>query len=465
MAARFRRRRRGAIGAGLQYGIRPIQRRTPPNPFLNPRDADRRWEAFHQQYARKYKWVPQYNIKGLTYEEWYKKTRLVADERGRTHEQVMRSPYYRWKKNPAFARLDEIRDNIKREFEGLVQLRKQQYRLHKSILQRGKRTFGLIYPRGSYERNYFNRQSWRIYRHQGLFMNLGPAGFFSENTIIRIELSPDIATFAQIIYPSITDDRKAIIKLQDDIINKVILPIIRKGVILIMKYVPMMSGELRKTMLDALRNYKKFQFPEIYVAEVFVHTIGLMYSRPVNNMPTSSLAHPKPDSPNYRSKNRMLYRLHDPDAVTEWFQKVVEELRDYGKERWRDFEAFLLRALTNFRLLNNQEAIFNPNIAEREHNLGADIAQQTGQIQAIVAEMFPRLRNIDVIMSKYQLMKSLKENILPSKRNLEGYNRTQQHYIDSLIEESLFDENPRKLNTKSFIQLFIKVKHSGGSMR
>jgi hypothetical protein len=38
-------------------------------------------------------------------------------------------------------------------------------------------------------------------------------------------------------------------------------------------------------MLDALRKYKKFQFPDIYVAEVFVHTIGLMYSKPVNNMP------------------------------------------------------------------------------------------------------------------------------------------------------------------------------------
>lgn len=464
MVARYHRRH-NPLGAAYQYGIRPPNRqRRPPNPFLQPRDADRRWNEFQNQYARKYKWYPQYNIKeGLTYKQWYAKTREVAIQRGRSHEQVMASPFYRWKKNPAFARIDEVRDQVKNEFAGLIQLKKQQYQTHQSILRRGRRSYGRIFPMGTYERSYFMKQSWRIYRHQGVFSKLGPAGFFTENTIIRIELSPDIATFAQIIYPSITNDKTSVIRLQDDIINKVILPIVRKGVLLIMKYVPMMTGELRKTMLDALRNYKKFQFPDIYVAEVFVHTIGLMYSKPVNNMPTSSLTHPRMDGPNYRKRNNMMYRLNDPDATTEWFQKVVDELRDFGKDKWRDFENFLLRALTNFRLLKNQEAMFNPNL--QDHDDGADIPQQTAQIRTVVAEMFPRIRNIDVIMSKYEMLKSLTQNILPSKRNVDGYNRAQQRYIDSLIEESLLDENPRKLNTKSFIQLFIKVKHSGGTTR
>lgn len=442
-------------------GSEVVNRRITYNELRNRREAVRRWEHFHKQWDKKYKWIPQYEITGLTHKEWLKKTKEVAIEKGRTHEQVQKSPFYRWTKNPAFARLDERRQEIANIYTASIERAKQSYQANRMLMQRYIRSKGRM-PLTAPQRLYISGNLWRWERNLP-FSKLGPAGFFSENTVIRIDLDPDIATFAALIYPSIKDDQTLILKIQDDILNKVIIPTVRHGVILISKYVPMMTGELRKTMLEALRNYKKFQYPEPFSTEIFVHTIGIMYSRPVNNMPTFSLKHPRYGELNFRRKDGIVYYLNDPDAETEWFKKVVDEMRSYAKERWNDFEAFLLRALNNFRLLKEEEAIYEANL--QTHDPGDVIQRNTEAIRTIVATMFPRLRAIDTIMSKYETMKKLKQQVLPAKRNVDNrYTRVQHRYIENIINETIYGD-PRKLNTKTFIGLFIRVKHNGGTYR
>ena len=457
------RRRRAPLPHGIVHaGAAPRRQQQRIRAAFEENIAERDWQSFQDQWARKYKPLEQYGIKGLSYKEWLKKTKEVSETRGRTVETTRTSPYYRWKKNPAFARLDERREEIKQSYTTEIDRAKREYKNHHKLYQKFSRTYRF---RGftQEERRYLEGNLWRYETHRGIFSKLGPAGFFSENTVIKITLSRDIATFAQIIYPSIMTDNEAIIRLQDDLLSKVILPTVRHGVLLIMKYVPMMTGKLRETMLTALRNYKRFQFPNIYEAEVFIHTIGLMYSKPVNNMPEESLKHPHPDGRSFRRVRTRLYYLRDEDARTEWFQKVLEELREYAKQRWLDFESFLLRALTTFRLLKQDETQFTADL--RGHDPGVQMVHQLPQIQAIVSEIFPRLRAITSIMNKYELLKSMTQSVLPQKRNpAEGYNRSQRSYIRSLMEESIYGE-PRSLNTKSFIKLFISVKFTGGTTR
>jgi hypothetical protein len=72
--------------------------------------------------------------------------------------------------NPALHELHEVRDQVKKSL-WLIQLKKTNYRLHRSTYKEEKETYGRIYQLGTYERHILVDIHGVIYSIKVCFLN------------------------------------------------------------------------------------------------------------------------------------------------------------------------------------------------------------------------------------------------------------------------------------------------------
>ena len=185
---------------------------------------------------------------------------------------------------------------------------KEQYKreILKAHKPEPKSTFKKVERRGG-KRKYVWKGKW-----YGKMKPLGPKLIF--------EVFPTHKYYMYIRARKSYGDHMAVIKAIRKAMQKVLDDLVKYGKIIINKYVPEETGDLRKSMIDSLEKSKVRGM----TIKVELDTGNIQYANPVNNMPESKIRHDM-------GKNKQIGRrsgkyLHDPKAIENWFQHITMNL-------------------------------------------------------------------------------------------------------------------------------------------
>jgi hypothetical protein len=341
--------------------------------------------------------------------------------------------------------LQEKREVIKRQ--------QRQFNFQWKLSQRRFRDIKRKHMKGEY---ISERDAWRVLKHGGSFSKLGPKGTYASVSIIEIEMKDDFDTVLELMYPNMPVI-KSKITIMDAIENRVLKPIVKQGIQLVSRYVPMMTGKLRKAMVDALREYIRFDVANKHIAKIFVNTIGdgtLDYARPVNHMPETSLRH----YGGYRKEKGKIYYLRDVAATTHWFDKVVEELSEFAKKKWQLFvQNYLIPKLRGHRPLTPEEReseeFSSDYVAFDESEYSISEVDIMGEERTTE---FPALRRRD-----FEKAETLDNLVYMMFMGDSGRNKAQKKTAQK-IYNGLFGEG---YATVGFVNLFFKVQYKVGTYK
>jgi hypothetical protein len=173
-------------------------------------------------------------------------------------------------------------------------------------------------------------QMWRVTKQKGVGAKLGPMGQLGDDVIIEMLLTDvgqmyrDMASLN--LYPLIFQT-----------INK---PLEAQVTNVITAYVPMDSGDLRKSMTasiwKAAPTAKEISQMTPYIMSL---AADVPYASPVNQMPSSWLRHPGSHTPNARGAfiGKSGNTLNDPKATHNWFNLVRLRGRQVAQKLFQDF--------------------------------------------------------------------------------------------------------------------------------
>lgn len=298
-------------------------------------------------------------------------------------------------------------------------------------------------------------QSWRVLQHGGVFSKLGPKGAFSNMTIFELTISTDFRDVLGLMYENKTAVINNEVTIRNVIENRILKPTVRYGVDLVMQKVPMMGGTLRKSMVNSLREYVRFESGAKGYCKIYINTFGVDYAKPVNNMPTDNLQH----HGKLQKKNGKVYYLRDVNATTHFFQEVVEKTREFAKKKWNLFvKNYLLPLLDGHRPITPTEQ--SQGKLENYEGFSADLTDEFYD-EEIIHETEPRL----VKRREYEERKqfedtSIVDNLVGALlENPTRLNKTQKAYVERLMSGS----QSKGYASTQFVNLFFKVKFSGGS--
>jgi hypothetical protein len=297
-------------------------------------------------------------------------------------------------------------------------------------------------------------QRWRVTSHGGKFSQLGPMGPFTENVIIEIELLAGLNEVLSLMFRSINSVQMEI-RFMSAIEDRIIKPIVREGIEQIVKLVPMMSGTLRETMIDSLRAYVNFEGGAKRFAKVSIDTFGVNYARPVNKMPNESLKHTN----KFRKKGSRMYYLQDPDAETDFFGTIVENLRVFAKEKYESFISnYVLPRLAGHRPFTRAEK--NNDTPEAMNTYGGFQESYTYENNEGTMNEMSATREAD-----FDIMKGV-DNLLSSliMGGDSRITRTQKKFVKDMLAKA-GRRGDKGFSSIQFAKLLFKVKFYGGTYK
>jgi len=186
-------------------------------------------------------------------------------------------------------------------------------------------------------------------------MNLGRSGTFESETIILIQINYQVLQLYQTVVRVRTGGRERF--YERDVYNLVFRKFFKELLqpfmfSIINRFVPRDSGRLRNAMEIAVRDHSATG--SLNPFHVVIDTGNIEYARPVNQMPNAWLKHPGTHIPGQhnmrrtrRGRKKAPANLYDPNAVTNWFQRVRDDGRDMAAQLWRGFlSSTAFRAIT-----------------------------------------------------------------------------------------------------------------------
>jgi len=189
-------------------------------------------------------------------------------------------------------------------------------------------------------------QMWRTGRARsggpvGAGARLGRTGTFESQTIILIQMNYDVLDIYQRELRRLSGTRQRLEEAD-------LLRIVRRHLFndlqgfaftLIKKYVPTDTRRLANAMEISIRDQSATR--SLNPFHVFLNTGNIEYARPVNRMPTAWLRHPGTHGRTLsyrkgRGRKRTPRVLFDPQAVSGWFYRVLNESRDFAAQVYRN---------------------------------------------------------------------------------------------------------------------------------